>query len=551
MEHKKIDHKTVWKKYEDGVSYKTSIHLYDNVKLNQNFYLGRQWEGVNAPDIEKPVINIIRQAVDYYISMLVSDDIGVQTILPEDTPEDVKKAIEFIVSNETENVMELSHYKSKLRMFIKNVALDGDGFLYHRWNPDINKESDYAGGIDVEILDNTNVIFCNPVQIDPQKQDGIIIVKKETLDRLKKIARENGVDESLIKEDVDDYNQAETEASTVQKYGTLLTYFWKEQGEVWAVQTVKNAVIKKPINTTLSYYPIANMSWRRRKDSYHGESPITSVRQNQIMINKYYMMLNEFTKKLAFPKLLYDATKIEKWTNKVEAIAVNGDPNQAFVMQSPSMSLSNQVIEYIENLITKTKETLGVFDVSLGNVKPENTSAIIALQKTASQPLELQKMDFYQAIEDSVRIMLDIMSKFYGIRQIPVKVPPNEAQMIMMQDSEPITAFIQFNYEDISPDKIGLRVDIGASAYWSELMQIQTLDNMFRSGIIPNAKTYVEQLPDGLIKSKQEILKAIEDEEMKQMQMQMQTQMQAQAQAMTPSASKLNTGNDLANPMKR
>ena len=548
---KKIDHKHVWRLYEQGISYKTTIHLYDNVKLNQNFYLGRQWEGVNAPDIEKPVVNIIRQAVDYFVSMMVSDDIGVQTILPEDTPEEVRQAIEYIVSNEIDKIMEQVHYKSKLRKSVKNCALDGDTFVYHRWSSELNKESEYVGGVDVELLDNTNVIFCNPTQMDVQKQDSIIIIKKLPVKQLRKMARENGLDESMITEDTDDYNQAEVDARAVEKYGTLLTYFWKENGDVYAIQTVKNGVIKKPLNTTLKYFPIANFSWRVRKDSYHGESPVTSVRQNQIMINKYYMMLNEFIKKLAFPKLLYDQTKIARWTNKVEAIAVNGDPNLAFVMQSPSMQLSNQVIEYINDLITKTKETLGVFDVALGNVQPDNTSAIIALQKTASQPLELQKMDFYQMIEDSIRIMLDIMSKFYGVRRIPIKVPPNEAQMILLpQGTDEITAYIDFNYADISPEKILLHIDIGASAYWSELMQVQTLDNMFRAGIIPNAKTYVEQLPDGLIKSKKDILKAIEEEEAKQMQQQMMGSME-QSQPLGQSASNLKTGDTIANKLKR
>lgn len=50
----------VWNEYQNAVSYNQSIGLYENVKKNENFFLGRQWEGVNAPDLDKPVLNFYR-----------------------------------------------------------------------------------------------------------------------------------------------------------------------------------------------------------------------------------------------------------------------------------------------------------------------------------------------------------------------------------------------------------------------------------------------------------------------------------------------------------
>ena len=48
----------IWREYSDGVDYNESIGLYETVRKNENFFIGNQWEGVNAPDLEKPVLNV-------------------------------------------------------------------------------------------------------------------------------------------------------------------------------------------------------------------------------------------------------------------------------------------------------------------------------------------------------------------------------------------------------------------------------------------------------------------------------------------------------------
>lgn len=64
----------IWNEYEKGVSYNQSqgVNLYETVRQNENFFIGRQWEGVNAPDLEKPVINILKRVVSFFISTIAS-----------------------------------------------------------------------------------------------------------------------------------------------------------------------------------------------------------------------------------------------------------------------------------------------------------------------------------------------------------------------------------------------------------------------------------------------------------------------------------------------
>ena len=42
----------IWKKYERDRDYKRSIGLYDRVRRNEAFYLGRQWEGLRVQSLD-------------------------------------------------------------------------------------------------------------------------------------------------------------------------------------------------------------------------------------------------------------------------------------------------------------------------------------------------------------------------------------------------------------------------------------------------------------------------------------------------------------------
>ena len=76
----------IWKEYSDGIGYKTRLALFETVEQNEDFYNDKQWEGVIAPDLVKPVFNFLKPAVNYYIAMLISDDIAVNVEILKQEP---------------------------------------------------------------------------------------------------------------------------------------------------------------------------------------------------------------------------------------------------------------------------------------------------------------------------------------------------------------------------------------------------------------------------------------------------------------------------------
>lgn len=56
----------VWRRYERDRDYKRSIGLYDRVRRNEAFYLGRQWEGLRVQSLDPLIFNAaapLRQSV--------------------------------------------------------------------------------------------------------------------------------------------------------------------------------------------------------------------------------------------------------------------------------------------------------------------------------------------------------------------------------------------------------------------------------------------------------------------------------------------------------
>lgn len=44
----------IWKQYEKGLDFNNKLRLAKNVQNNENFFIGRQWEGVASNDMSSP-----------------------------------------------------------------------------------------------------------------------------------------------------------------------------------------------------------------------------------------------------------------------------------------------------------------------------------------------------------------------------------------------------------------------------------------------------------------------------------------------------------------
>lgn len=499
---KKPDHQTVWKKYQKGLNFNNRIDLLENVKTNENFYIGKQWEGVKANGLPTPVFNFIKQIVQHQVANITSDNIKLNASPLAAAANDAElEKLTQVVNDEFTALFERNRVTTRLRDLARNAAVDGDGCLFSYWDSDNDT-------IATEVMENTRVFFGNPNDRDVQGQPWIIVARREMLDEVKDRAEENGCkDIDLIKADSDE-NQSQMDALVDDKV-TTLTYMWKdrESGSIHAIETVKDTVIRDEYDMKIRLYPITWLCWDYVQDCYHGQALITGLIPNQQFVNKAYAMAMVSLMMSAFPKIVYDRNRVTKWTNQVGAqIGVNGDVTNIARVLEPAQ-ISPQVAQFINSAIEHTQSFTGATAAALGNTRPDNTSAIIALQRAASIPSEITKQNLWQCVEDLGRIYMEFMAFYYGERTVDVPVeatmPPKVLAFAGVPQSQKIQ--VRFDFSILQKTPMWIKLDVGSSAYWSEIANMQTLENLLNLNLI-DIVDFLERVPDGSIAKRQDLL---------------------------------------------
>lgn len=295
---------------------------------------------------------------------------------------------------------------------------------------------------------------------------------------------------------------------------------------VHVTKATKTRIIYEDVDTGLSRYPIAWGNWEKQKNQYHGRALVTGIVPNQIFINSMMAMIFRHLQLQSFPKTVYNADLIGQWNNEVgAAIGVhNLQPGMslrdvATVLQPADMS--NQIVMCIDRVMQYTRDCLGATDAQMGNVRPDNTSALMVLQSSAEVPLENTRAGLHEWIEDIGAILLDMMGTYYGKRplvrdrtfeDLPTgssgdpMIDPTTGQMMTQQVTRRVVE--EFDFSVLKHLWFNIDAQVGATTYYSEIAMVQTLDNLRRDGTL-EIIDYLERIPDKLITRKQELIEKI------------------------------------------
>jgi hypothetical protein len=516
MKKKTLTAKEIFAKYDKGYEFNSQINLYDTVQVNENFFIGNQWEGVEANGLPTPTFNMMKQVVNFQVSTITSDNMMLKaTAMPgigRKLPKEVERVCN-IVTDQYLSIMERSRIVTKMREFMRNAAVDGDGCMHFWFDPTVENGQLVKGEIKAEVLENTRVHFGNPNSREVQTQPYIIIVRRETVEdvrwRAEKL-RESGdcelENEEDIKADTDKF-QTKYDSYTDDKV-TVLTYYYRdrESGKIWCAEALEAGLLRKPYDTGYTLYPIIWQSWDYVQDCYHGQAMITGLLPNQKFVNKMFALVGISLTTMSFPKVIYDKTKIKSWDGSVgSAVGVNGNVD-GVAKTIDGATVNPQIGQFMELCIDKTKSFLGASDVALGDSRPDNTSAIIALQRAANTPMEITKQGMYQQIEDMGLIFCDIMAAKYGTRTVSVNMEMDIAGQQPLGMQLPAQQFEEvFDFGTLRQFTLSVKQDAGASSYWSEIASMQTLDNLLMNKHITLLQ-YLERVPAGYISKKQELI---------------------------------------------
>lgn len=440
----------------------------------------------------------------------------------------------------------------------------------------------HRGEIRMELVDGVNVMFGNPNSPDVQSQPYVLLVGRAPVEQLRAEAqRFRKENRGRGEEELDGFIQADSEYALFPGVGgkreltadddtgkalyvLLYTKVTREEEEldsegrpvwepvydgqgnheldkagkpkyrkakrlvtsVYATKATRTGVIYEEVDTGLSLYPVAWGNWERQKNQYHGRALVTGLIPNQIFLNSMFATAMRHMQLMAFPKTVYNADLISQWSNEVgQAIAIHGlQPGQSVGQVAANIQpaeMSNQIFALIDRAMTYTKECLGATDAQMGNVRPDNTSALMVLQTNSEVPLENIRAGLYEWLEDIGSILPDMMGTYYGKRPIVVeqefeelipdgagtpKIDPVTGRMKTQKVKRKVLK--EYDFSQLKEIALNLRIDVGATTYFSEIAMTQTLDNLRRDGTL-DVIQYLERIPDKLIPRKQELLDQI------------------------------------------
>lgn len=538
----KLEPKEIFEEYKAGNSFKESLGekgLFEQSKINERFYVGDQWYGAQAGN-SRPLVrrNIIKRIGEYKISAIGSAPVAVNfsadgipdnASLDNDTKAindslvqgndpfmatDKPKAAEIsVVMSAMSDYFAVSSERLRFNELceeaLRDAFISGTSFIYTYWDADI-KTGLYAdesqtttidGDVACEVLNVENVNLGDPNNDDIQSQPYIIISQRRMLGDVKREAERNKQKSDDIKADkaetylVNGGDRGDSEPEDSKRV-TVLTKLWKEYDKdgknytIKAIKVTENAVIRDEWDLKITLYPIAKFVWERRKSCAYGDSEVTYLIPNQIAINRALTASVWATMNAGMPKLAVSTDAYDG--------SINNDPGQILRLNNVGERGIDQVIKYLqppafagqfENLVNdiaqNTLTDSGATDTALGNVRPDNASAIIQTLEASRQPLQIVQNRYYAFVEECARIRADFWVNMYGDRSLKI-VDRNG------------TRYVPFHADRYKNLVINAKVDVGASTVWSESVTISTLDALLTNQHI-NFLQYLERLPKGLI----------------------------------------------------
>lgn len=528
----------VFREYEQGVAYKESLGkygMYEQNRINDRFFRGDQWHGVHCGE-NRPLVrhNIIKRIGDYKMSVIGSTPASVQ-FSAEGVPntlelkEKINRYYECVRTGKaTEEPLSTAEEAQAVaaaltdyfvttsrrlgldmlgRRALRNSYITGSGVLYTYWDDrvrtglyaDASRTQPICGDIACEVLEIEHVYMGDPQLEDVQKQPYIVIEQQRPVAELRRMARAAGCrDWQKIRADDG------TDSTTA--HATLLTRFWKEYNEdsttcaVYATQVCRGITVRPTWEMGIRLYPLTVFRWEEKRCAAYGESEIPYLIPNQIAINRTVTAGVWAVMMMGMPIMLVNGDVVtQPITNdpgQIIPVYGSGEEVENAVRYVDPPAFSAQLDENVHNLITDTMAQAGVNITLLGDVKPENTSAILAVREASLMPLEMVRNRYFRFIEELAHIWTEFWLTMYGDRSLKIEQPDG-------------VWYLPFNAEKYRDMLLNVTVEVGAGSQYSESRSVETLDNLYRNGLL-TAKQYLSRLPQGYVPKLDALLQELE-----------------------------------------
>lgn len=548
MDIEQIEQTPIWALYEKGRNYHRQTGIYVDTDRNYRMYGGDQWAGAKLGDVEPVQKNFIKPIVKYKVSVIHSNLYAINySSLNYENREFYKKSERYceMLNRYAMRIWEKDKMDFKGRRVTKDSAINDEGIMY------VNFDQEKMEVIN-EIVKKNDIYYGNENDDDIQLQPYILIRKRMPVSNARELAEREGISADKLHFIVGDSDNFEEsgEASKIEldNMVTLIYKMYKKNGTVHFSIATRWVTITEDIDTGLKLYPIAHFVWEEKEGSARGEGEVRYLIPNQIEVNRTEVRRVISVKQQAYPQKVADVTKIsnpQALSQVGGVIKTNGQPVEdvhKVVGSIPPATMSPDVKQLQEDLITVTRELAGAGETATGQVNPETASgrAILAVQQASQAPMTDQREGYKNFIEDIARIWLEylIVYSVDGIKLEEATTDPTTGEEIIQVVKVPQSVLQEL--------QATVKIDVTPKGVYDKFAQEQTIENLLMQGFfnaqrVTELEAYANSLDDDSVSPKQKILAVVEDIKENQRQIAM---IEAEAQAMQQRANQFLMGDD-------
>ena len=548
MDIEQIEQTPIWALYEKGRNYHRQTGIYTDTDRNYRFYGGDQWAGAKLGDVEPVQKNFIKPIVKYKISVIHSNLYAINySSLNYENREFYKKSEKYcqMLNRYASRIWEKDKMDFKGRRVTKDSAINDEGIIY------VNFDQEKMEVIN-EIVKKNDIYYGNENDDDIQAQPYILIKKRMPVSNAREFALAEGISEdklSFIVGDSDNFEESgESAKLELDNMVTLVYKMFKKNGTVHFSIATRWVTITEDIDTGLRLYPIAHFCWEEKEGSARGEGEVRYLIPNQIEVNRTEIRRVISVKQQAYPQKVADTSKISnpQALNQVGGvIKTNGQPVEdvhKVVGIIPPATMSPDVKQLQEDLITVTRELAGAGDIATGQVNPESASgrAILAVQQASQAPMTEQREYYKNFVEDLARIWLEYLI-VYSVDGVKL-----EEEVTDPMTGKEVINVVNVPQSVLQELQATVKIDVTPKGVYDKFAQEQTMENLLMQGFfnaerVTELEMYAKSLDDDAVAPKQKILDVVEEIKEQQKQIAM---IEAQAQAMQQRANQFLMGDD-------
>ncbi len=545
---------SLWDDYQNGLAYQNSVGLATKIPKFVKFFEGDQWAAPtkNTKNLPRPVVNIIKMICRSKKSAILSTPVKI-IYRAEDETANVEK-----FNNFADYIQKEIGQESLDKKAVNDGVIKGSYFYHYYWDSEAKgKNGIKEGGLRCEIIDPLSIFFSDPTELDEQKQEWILIASRENVKSIRAKCDKDVDVESIVSDESD--NKYGTIEQDGDKLCTVLTRYFRKDGEVYCEKATKSVVINKPFaitpdlegaaqelgfseedapnnatpdkpeaeslipDTTKAYlYPIVVGNYEVKERCIYGLGEVEGLVPNQKAINFNIAMALLNNQEMAWGKYIVmpGALRGQVISNEPGQVIIDHTNTGQGIRKLSEQAIQSQPLQLIDTITQLTRVVTGSTEVMTGETLGAGMSgaAIAQLQSQATQPIEELKDSFWLVKEKQGKVLAQFFKLYYTGKEFTYMetLPTDGSQPLPGADNqEEVQMSDVFDSEEYKSTDFSIVVEATSGTKASAAGDINALDVLLAKGLI-SLKTYLKAYPKDALSNRTEILKGIEEDEKSQ-----------------------------------